>query len=169
MRGAPEDLTMGIRSFLGWAFSSALKGATIAGAKAITGPVRDISGTAKDVTGIRKDLVETKLAQYKAEEYESLIQKATLDDVKKYDPKTQRLVQSVRKNEGPNLGAGPSAPLWSSFRAGLAALVFALGVLAYHFGGPTVRVILRWAGIGLGGVLGLAVVALLLLWYSGRR
>ena len=61
---------MGIRSFLGNAFSSAFSVVTGTGAKAITGPAKDISGAAKDVTGIRKDLVETKLVQFKVEEHE---------------------------------------------------------------------------------------------------
>jgi hypothetical protein len=54
-----------------------------------------MSGTAKDVTGVRRDLVETKLAQLRVEEHESLIQKATVEDVKKYDPKTRRVIRAV--------------------------------------------------------------------------
>jgi len=55
-----------------------------------------MSGTAKDVTGVRRDLVETKLAQLRVEEHESLIQKATVEDVKKYDPKTRRVMRAAR-------------------------------------------------------------------------
>jgi hypothetical protein len=80
-----------------------------------------------------------------------------------YDPKTQHLVRSASKYQGPNLGAGPSPPFWSPFRVGVVALVCALAVLGYHFGGSTVRVILTWVGIGLDGALCVLVVAVLLL------
>ena len=87
---------MGLRSFIANVFSSGVKTITDAGAKAVTGPAKDISGAAKDVTGIRKDLVETKLAQYKVEEHESLIQKATFEDVKDYDCCQKRLGWPLR-------------------------------------------------------------------------
>lgn len=83
------------------AFSSALTTITKAGTKAVTGPLKDISGAAKDVTGIRKDLVETKLAQYRLEEHESLIQKATLSDVKRYDERTRRVVRAASRLKSP--------------------------------------------------------------------
>ena len=86
---------MGIRNLLSNALSSGVKALTDIGAKAITGPAKDISGTAKDVTGIRKDLAQTKLAQVKVKEHESLIQKATLEDVKDYDDKTRRVVKAA--------------------------------------------------------------------------
>jgi hypothetical protein len=78
---------MGFRSFISKIFSSAAESITEGTAKTVSGVVKDASGTAKDVTGIRRDLVETKLAQFKVEEHESLIQRATLDDVKEFDGK----------------------------------------------------------------------------------
>ena len=67
----------------------------VPGLRSITGAAKDISGTAKDLTGIRKDIVETKLATNELRERESLIQKATLEDVKKYDQHTIDLIRSA--------------------------------------------------------------------------
>lgn len=83
--------SMGFRALLGKAISSTGNFLTSFGAKAVTGPIKDVSGAAKDVTGIRKDIVETKLADLKLKQEESLIQKASLDDVAKYDPKHRDL------------------------------------------------------------------------------
>ena len=109
---------MGFRSFIGNAFSSGLKTVTDVGAKAITGPVKDISGTAKDVTGIRKDLVETKLAEYKVEEHFSLIQKAGLEDVKTYDPKTRNVIRKAMEHNLDHILR------WPLFTVGSASLLF---------------------------------------------
>ena|SRR5215831_6009828 len=82
---------MSIRAWFGNLVSSGMKVITDSEVKVITGPVKDLSGTAKDVTGIRRDLVETKLAEKKLEEQNNLIHRATLDDIKVYDPKFGRL------------------------------------------------------------------------------
>src|SRR5437773_1660240 len=90
---------MSIRSFL----TKALGVVTDTGTKAVTGVVKDVSGTAKDVVDIRKGLVETKIAQIKVEEYESQIQKATLEDVKKYDPRIKTLLDEILGNVHPSM------------------------------------------------------------------
>ena len=84
---------MGIRSLASRILGSVVSGLTGAGAKIVTGPVKDISGTAKGVTGIRRDLVETKLAEFRVEEHERVTQRATFEDVRRYDPKAQRLIK----------------------------------------------------------------------------
>lgn len=92
---------MGLHDFIATiakAFSSSLTTITNVGPKAFTGPVKDISGTAKDVTGIRKDLVETKLAEKKLEDQESLIQKATLEDVERFDAHTRRILDIIERH-----------------------------------------------------------------------
>ena len=76
-------------------FGSTVRVITDLATKAVTDAVKDASGIAKDVTGIRRDLVETKLAQYKVEDHESLIQKATLDDVKEYDNTFRSLKRKI--------------------------------------------------------------------------
>jgi len=56
----------------------------------------------RDIVGTRKDLVETdkaKLETEKLRDERSLIQRATLDDVKKYDPKTQKLLYEIKHKE----------------------------------------------------------------------
>src|ERR1700730_5642528 len=108
---------MGLRGFFATVLSSGMKVITNFGAKAVTGPVKDVSGTVKDVTRVRRDIVETKLAQFKLEEHESLIQNATLNDVESYDPKTRRIIRSV--NETPKLAAGPGPTFWSLYCVGL--------------------------------------------------
>jgi hypothetical protein len=58
----------------------------------------------RDVVGARKDLVETdkaKLENEKLKEELSPIQRATLDDVKKYDPKIKELFIKVEHTEIP--------------------------------------------------------------------
>ena len=56
----------------------------------------------RDALGIRKDVVDIKKAKLETEKLEAekrerdLITPATLDDVKKYDPKTQALLKAVR-------------------------------------------------------------------------
>jgi hypothetical protein len=86
---------MGFRSFFSKLFSSAAESVTKGTAKTVSGVVKDVSGTAKDVTGIRRDLIETKLAQYKVEEHESMIQRATLDDIREFDAKFRELSKRV--------------------------------------------------------------------------
>ena len=86
---------MGFRELMANAFSSGAQFIATNGAHGITGPVKDVSGAVKDVTGIRKDLVETKLAENKLRTEESLIQKATLEDVKLYDPRTRALLSAI--------------------------------------------------------------------------
>ena len=56
----------------------------------------------RDALGIRKDVVDTKKAKLETEKLEvekrerDLITPATLDDVKKYDPKTRALLKIIR-------------------------------------------------------------------------
>jgi hypothetical protein len=78
------------------AVQSLIGAAASGGAEAVTGPVKAVTGAAKNVVDIRKSVVETRLAERRLEHEESLIQRATLDDVKQYDPKTQRLVSAVK-------------------------------------------------------------------------
>jgi|ERR1022692_562273 hypothetical protein len=66
------------------------------GAEAVTKPVKDITGAAKDVVGIRKDLVETQLAERRLKNEESLILKATLEDVKEFDQKTRKILDKAK-------------------------------------------------------------------------
>lgn len=66
----------------------------------MTGVVKDVSGTVKDVTGIRKDLADTKLADLTIEEKTRLIQPATFDDVKTYDPKVGAIERAVAHQKG---------------------------------------------------------------------
>jgi hypothetical protein len=63
--------------------------------KAVTGPMKDVSGIAKDVTEIKKNLVERKLAEKHLTDEESLISKPTLEDVKRFDPQTKRIVRAA--------------------------------------------------------------------------
>jgi hypothetical protein len=63
--------------------------------KTLTGAAKDTSGVIKDATGIRKDIVDTQLAHKKLEEYESRITPATLDDVKRYDLRTRRILEAA--------------------------------------------------------------------------
>lgn len=63
---------MGFSATISAWLKSTLNAVTGSAVKTVTGPIKDVSGTAKDVTGIRKDIVETKLAQIKLEEQESL-------------------------------------------------------------------------------------------------
>ena len=94
----PETaVIMSLRDHLTKALQSALNVVTDTGTKAATGVVKHATGAAKDLTGIRKDLVETKVAEIKVEDHESQIQKATLRDVMKYDPKTSSLIIEIRK------------------------------------------------------------------------
>ena len=135
---------MGLRTFIERAFSSALNIATSAGAKAVTGPVKDISGTAKDVVDIRKAIVETKLAQFKVEEQESQIQKASLEDVMKYDPTTGRVIERARAAAPLPCGMPPPAGGWLSKLA-------------------------KWAILGAVGLLLLDFLLWLLTWIAGSR
>jgi hypothetical protein len=98
---------MSICGFLRRALSLGLRGLTSVGVKAVTGPAKDASGMARDVTGIRKDIVETKLAQLKVEEHDSVIQKATFEDVKDYDLKVQRIISRASAEQQ----AGEAPPL----------------------------------------------------------
>lgn len=59
-----------------------------------------IFGWIRDALGIRKDYVDTKRAQLEIKKLEDaqrekLITPATLDDVKKYDPKFKKLIEKV--------------------------------------------------------------------------
>jgi hypothetical protein len=90
---------MSICGFLRRALSLGVKGLTSVGVKVVTGPVKDASGTVKDVTGIRKDIVETKVARFKVEEHESVIQKVALRDAREYDPKLRRVILEARREE----------------------------------------------------------------------
>ena len=60
-----------------------------------------VSTWIRDVLGIRKDIIDTEkskleIDKLKAEDRErNLITPASLDDVKKYDPKTQALLRGV--------------------------------------------------------------------------
>jgi|SRR5580704_10618763 hypothetical protein len=118
------------------------------GAKAVTGPVKDLSGAAKDATGIRKDLVETKLAQLKLESEESLIQRATLDDVKEYDPKRKRIFAVISKS------AFLVALLVVSFKAlspGVAGLIWRGGNSPSLIHETTARHVFYWRLLATGG------------------
>jgi hypothetical protein len=55
------------------------------------GSLKDATGIKKDLTGIEKDRVEIKLAEKKLEESERIVQPATFEDVKAFDPKLQRI------------------------------------------------------------------------------
>ena len=65
-----------------------------------------VFGLIRDFVGIRKDVVETKKAkldmrrlQDEQKERESQIQRAGLEHVKKYDPKTRKLLKKVKIQE----------------------------------------------------------------------
>ncbi|MCU1300691.1 MAG: hypothetical protein JWQ87_975 [Candidatus Sulfotelmatobacter sp.] len=49
------------------------------------------------MTGIRRDIVETKLADKRLQEQESLIEKPTWDEIKKLDPRIQTIIRSAEK------------------------------------------------------------------------
>jgi hypothetical protein len=56
----------------------------------------------RDILGIRKDHIETKKAKLEVKKLEeetrnreSIIQKADIEDVKKYDPKTKELLETI--------------------------------------------------------------------------
>lgn len=74
--------------------------------RAVTGPAKELSGTVKDLTSVRRDLVETKVAQKKLDEYEDQIQKASLDDVTSFDPKTRRIIAAGQYEIRRSLGSG---------------------------------------------------------------
>jgi hypothetical protein len=63
--------------------------------KDVSGTANDVSGIAKDVTGVKKDLVERKLAEKHLTDEESLVSKPTLEDVKRFDPKTKQIVRAA--------------------------------------------------------------------------
>lgn len=60
-----------------------------------------VIGWIRDLFGIQKDMYETKktrleIEKIEDEKREKLITPATMEDIEKYDPKTQRLVHKVR-------------------------------------------------------------------------
>lgn len=63
--------------------------------KNLSGAAKDTTGIVKDVTGVRKDLVDTELANKKLAEYESRITPATIDDVKRYDSRTRKILEAA--------------------------------------------------------------------------
>jgi hypothetical protein len=65
-------------------------------------------GSIKNVTGIRKDLTDTKKAKLEIEKLEKevdppLVQPATFQDVKDYDPKYARIREHIRISRPPGL------------------------------------------------------------------
>src|SRR4051794_26355075 len=78
-------------------------------------------GWIRDLFGIQKDMYETKktrleIEKIEDEKREKLITPATLDDVKKYDSKVKRLLESIRDDMGKNGIGGINLferlPLW---------------------------------------------------------
>jgi hypothetical protein len=64
-----------------------------------------IIGWIRDLFGIQKDMYETKktrleIEKIEDEKREKLITLATLDDVKKYDPKHQKLIETLENLRG---------------------------------------------------------------------
>lgn len=88
-----------------------------------------ISTWIRDVLGIRKDIVDTKKTELEIEKLRderrarSLITPATLDDVKKYDPKREDLLRTLRQ-------AGSSHSLITSPLALVVAILILLAVIA---------------------------------------
>ena len=87
----------------------------------------------RDLLGIRKDFIETEKSVLEIEKLEDekrerdLVARATLDDVKKYDPKYRRLIEGLRK---PSHASGSSELLEYSIVTGLiVALVFLIYLL----------------------------------------
>jgi serine/threonine-protein kinase len=60
-------------------------------------------------------LVETKLAEFKVEEHDSVIQKATLEDVQSYDPKSRRIIAAGRYEIEQMLGRGGLGSVFRGF------------------------------------------------------
>jgi len=65
----------------------------------------------RDLFGIRKDVVDTKKAKLEItkledeeDERRGLIDLASLDDVKKYDPKVRKLHELIREAKSPMIG-----------------------------------------------------------------
>lgn len=82
-------------------------------------------GWIRDFLGIRKDLVDTKKSKLEVDKLEDekrgrdLITRATLEDVKKYDPKYKAIKRIVIKNEWPEDGEYKSTEQEQAGRQGL--------------------------------------------------
>ena len=63
--------------------------ATVAGwlTKSTTGAVKDVTGTVRDVQELRKARIETELKQRELDSKNAVINPATFEDVKQFDPK----------------------------------------------------------------------------------
>ena len=70
--------------------------------------VRDMFGIRKDADDRRKTNLEIERLEHERRQRESQIQRATLEDVKKYDPKAKKLEEAVKS----------SSPVMSSPGAG---------------------------------------------------
>jgi hypothetical protein len=68
------------------------------------------SGSIRNLVGLEKDRLDIKKARREDEQAGSLIQSATLDDVKEYDPK----FKAIQRRKSPRENAVQSA--WSPFR-----------------------------------------------------
>src|SRR5438046_530929 len=60
--------------------------------------IRDLFGIRKDVIDIKKSKLEIELLEHEKREREFLI-RATKDDIEKYDPSTQRLLERIAKEQ----------------------------------------------------------------------
>jgi hypothetical protein len=70
--------------------------AAAAGASAVAKCAGGLAKALESASAIEKNRIESKLAKKTLEQMESLIVKASLDDVNRYDSKTQMLVRNVR-------------------------------------------------------------------------
>ena len=66
--------------------------------KDTAGAVHEVVGTAKDLQDIEKGKIDKRLAERQLEREQSLIHKATFEDVKKFDPNYERLHISVGRD-----------------------------------------------------------------------
>ncbi len=79
-------------------------------------------GWIRNALGIRKDLIDTKKSKLEVKKLEdeerarNLITPATLDDVKKYDAKTRRLFNEIKRNRDPEFPLRPKLIQSSSSR-----------------------------------------------------
>ncbi len=110
-------------------------------AKAVTGPLKDGTGMVKDITGIRKDRVDTEIAEMNLADKRSLITKASLDDVREYDPKYKRIRARTHDHGLPIEPPRPHGGSYLRSDLRLYALGGVLVVLAIFM---LVRYILRW-------------------------
>jgi hypothetical protein len=125
-----------------WSFLSS-KLLTEHAANALLGPVMAVTGATKDATSIRRDIVETKIAQHKLSEVENLVSKASLDDVKDYDPKTRKII-AMASNAG-GMGRAAGSQVWilknlireMNRRQRRERLAW-IGLLRLHLGPPSV-------------------------------